>query len=265
MTSPSSSSLSDNTLEIPPSEFWTYVRERQDREEILTLLDGQTTSISHFTVFLALNETIERLEQILARTRATTDRVFDDLATNEFIQRTGPFVHRQHRRFHPFQRPQQTVRNSLATSDSPPSSEYYSPPSSPDPNDLQIPELPGSPWGTMYTANEYGTQNFPINVDSPRVPSLPPPARPDTPIPSRGILRRLPIGPPRMICGRCGQSDHEQGECLRAHNGVTCSRCRRLGHSRVDCRWIYPLACPRCHVPGHVMLNCPATDSDESL
>jgi hypothetical protein len=125
MTSPSSPSPSDRTLEIPPSKFWTYVRERQDREEVLTLLDGQTTSISHFTIFLALNEMIEQLERILARTRATTNQVFDDLATNEFIQRTGPFVHRQHRHFHPFQRPQQTVRSSLATSNSPSSSEYW--------------------------------------------------------------------------------------------------------------------------------------------
>ena len=226
MTSSTNSSFPIiNDLEITPSEFWRYVQERRDMNEVLAALDGRPDLLSHFTLYVSLNLTIDRLERMTSRTRTTMRETFNDLANDDFIYRTSPFVHRQHRRFHPYQRPNRPVPPSLETS--PPSTVYHSAAgstshssipssnlSSPDPNDIPGPQaISGPSVGRLGVTIPPGTQSNPINVDD--IPDDIHIRQPDTPTPTMGILDRSTTRF-RLRCLYCrGFTIHPFGECTR--------------------------------------------------
>ena len=124
--------MSQEPITLAAHEFWTYVKDDADCDEVLELLDGRNELISHFIYFSSLGHTLDDLNTLMKKKKKEIEHVYTELTQSPvFRRRTEQFVRRKHRP-HPYRRPTTPRPNSGdsiltpidvdAIDDSPPSS-----------------------------------------------------------------------------------------------------------------------------------------------
>jgi hypothetical protein len=128
-------------ITLTPYEFWTYVRNNIDCDEVLDRLDNQHNLISHFLYFSSLGRTIDELDDILKKKKKEVGHVFKELTQlPDFRRLTEPFVRRKHRP-HPYRRSPVASRSSPCNA----ASNNNTSPNNESPQTIPILSLPPSP------------------------------------------------------------------------------------------------------------------------
>jgi hypothetical protein len=100
-------------------EFWSYVKDDTDCDEVLELLGGHNELISHFLYFSSIAHTLDDLDKLVKKKKKEIGHVYTELTQSpEFRRLTASFVQRQHR-LHPYRRsstPSRTTRVALGDS-----------------------------------------------------------------------------------------------------------------------------------------------------
>lgn len=191
---------------VDSQDFWTFVQEGRDSDEVCEAIGDNAHLVSLYATFVALNVTIDRFQRLISRTRREMNEVFEGLTTPEFIRRTSPFIRRKNaERTHPYtRRPASSFGGSPTSSST--TSQFGTPESSPRRRFEHL--VITTP---VTTSPLWGSREFPIDVDADTHESPPEENRPDTPHPEHGTL---PGQSQTIRCNYCGQQGHLRAYCL---------------------------------------------------
>jgi hypothetical protein len=178
--------MSHQPITLTAYEFWNYVKDDTDCDEILERLGGHNELISHFLYFSSLSHTLDDLNNFVKKKKKEIGHVYTELTQSpKFRRLIAPLVRRKHRH-HPYQRPPVVSR---------PSPRNNTSLGNESPQTIPILSLPPSP---ILLGDSPLT---PIDVDSlsssSSIPStyttvpMHPPTRPTTPKPSFGTAHRI--------------------------------------------------------------------------
>jgi hypothetical protein len=162
-------------------EFWGYVKDDTDCDEVLELLGGRNELISHFLYFSSLGHTLDDFDKLVKKKKKEIAHVYTELTQSpEFRRLTASFVRRQHR-LHLYRRPSTPSRTTrVAPGDSPLTpidvdSIVESPPSSSSSSSATTsfvtaptnpptrPTTPEPPFGTTHCIHHDDITHFTIN------------------------------------------------------------------------------------------------------
>jgi hypothetical protein len=71
--------MSQQPITLTAYEFWNYVKDDTDNDEVLELLGGRNELISHFLYFSSLAHTLDDLDKIVKKKKKEIGHVFTEL------------------------------------------------------------------------------------------------------------------------------------------------------------------------------------------
>ena len=195
-----------------------------DLQEIAELLIDHPTLQPLFHHFTSLSRVLSRLEELHRLTQLDLQQVVEDMTHNDFNDAFTFFLAcRRQECGTPYSRPPRYTQHPSPSTSTCPSSTVLSsavssiissPSSLPDPNDIDIQQTSYDtpPIGHLVVTPPLGSVSHPIDVD--RFPTPPLPAmRYGTPVPSVGILLRLPRPSRPIACHACHRPNRHCTAC----------------------------------------------------